>query len=82
MSNKTETETPLAKLERSLIDEFVRGRGYDPHQLADLPEAERERVLADADIYVSGKLAEVEARSHFLGEIHDGTPGIVKNSGE
>lgn len=65
-------DVPLGKLERSLIDEFIRGRGYDPHQLVDLPEGERERLLTDASIYASMKLVEVEARSHFLDKIHDG----------
>ena len=75
MSNKTDIrrfEAPLGQLERSLIDEFVRARGYQPNTLADLPEHERERLLADASIYASGKLTEVEARSHFVDEIHDG----------
>jgi len=82
MGKETETrslEAPLGRLERSLIDDFVRGRGHDPNRLADLPERERKKLLADADIYVSGKLAEVEARSHFLGEIRDSTPGISKS---
>jgi hypothetical protein len=35
-------------------------------------------LLADASVYASGKLMEVEARSHFLDEIHDGTPGVLK----
>ena len=69
-------EPPLGQLERALIDEFVRARGYDPLKLADLPEEERERLLRDASVYASGKLTEVEARSHFLDEIHDGIPGI------
>lgn len=66
-------EAPLGQLERSLIEEFVRARGHEPNTLADLPEHERERLLADASIYASGKLTEVEARSHFVDEIHDGT---------
>ena len=81
MSDDTETrffESPLGQIERTFIDEFVRARGYDPHKLGDLPEHERERLLADAGVYASGKLMEVEARSHFLDEIHDGTSGILK----
>ena len=81
MSNESETrplEAPLGQLERSLIDEFISARGYDPTKLPDLPEHEREKLLADASVYASGKLMEVEARSHFLDEIHDGTPGVPK----
>jgi len=81
MSTKTETPTaepPLAELERSLTDEFVRARGHDPNTLQNLPVDERERLLADAAIHVSGKLAEVEARSHFVDEIHHNAPEILK----
>ena len=84
MSTKAKThslEAPLGQLERSLIDEFIQARGYDPTALAGLPEHERETLLADASIYASGKLAEVEARSHFVDEIHDGTPSIPKSGG-
>jgi hypothetical protein len=81
MSNETRIrlrEAPLGELERSLIDEFVRARGYDPNKLAELTEHDRHKLLADASVYASGKLVEVEARSRFLDEIHDGTPGISK----
>jgi hypothetical protein len=64
-------EPPLGELERALIEEYVRARGYDPLRLADLTEPERNHLLADASVYASGKLGEVEARSHFLDEIHD-----------
>jgi len=85
MSNKTQTdslEAPLAQLERSLIDEFVRARGHDPDKLTDLPAHERKRLLADASVYASGKLTEVEARSHFVDEIHGGMPATPKSGVE
>jgi hypothetical protein len=85
MRNKTDVralEAPFGQLERSLIDEFVRQRGHDPDKLADLPDHDREKLLADASIYASGKLTEVEARSHFIDEIHDGTPAIPKSDVE
>lgn len=71
-------QPPLGQLERALIDEFVRARGYDPLKLADVPEAERETLLKDASVYASARLAEVESRSHFVHEIHDGVPGVAK----
>ena len=71
-------EAPLGQLERALIDEFVRARGYDPLRLADLPGEERERLLKEASVYASGRLTEVESRSRFLDEIHDGVPGVAK----
>jgi len=69
-------DPPLGQLERSLIEEFVRARGYDPLKLADLPVQERQRLLADASVYASGKLMEVEARSRFLDEIRNRKAGL------
>jgi hypothetical protein len=79
--NKSEippVEAPLGELERALIAEFVRARGYDPQKLSDLPQEERQSLLKDASVYASGKLMEIEARSHLLDELHDGVPGIPK----
>lgn len=73
------SEAPLSQLERSLIEEFVRARGYDPNTLTSLPEHDRQKLLSDAGVYASGKLMEVEARSHFLDEIHDGAAGIPRS---
>jgi hypothetical protein len=66
-------ESPLAQLERGFIEDFVRSHGYDPLKLAELPAEERERLLKGASIYASGKLVEVEARAHYLDDIHDGS---------
>jgi hypothetical protein len=65
-------ETPLGQLERTLIAEFVRARGYDPLRLAELSEHDRITLLKEASIYASGKLTEMESREHFLDEIHHG----------
>ena len=77
MSNDTferlAVESPLAQLERTIIDEFMRVRGHDPRKLADLPALERDSLLRQASVFASSRLAEVESRSHFLHEIHDGS---------
>ena len=62
---------PLGYLERTLIDGFLRSRGVDPRAVSELPESEREKLLADASVYASGKLMEMEARSHYVEQIHD-----------
>ena len=54
-----------------LIDQFLRVRGFDRLRLSELPPERREKLLAEASVYASGKLVEVEARSHFVDEIHD-----------
>ena len=41
---------PNAGLERSIIDEFIRRRGYDPAALQQLPEEVRVRVQAEASM--------------------------------
>lgn len=71
-------EAPLGQLERALIDEFVRARGYDPLKLKEVPDEERRALLKEASLYASGRLSEVEARSHFLDEIHDGVSAAPK----
>jgi hypothetical protein len=72
-------EALLGRLERALIDDYLAARGCDPVALANLPELERAKLLAEASVYASGKLVEVEARSHFLDDIHSGLPGISKD---
>jgi len=72
-------DAPFGRLERALIDEFIRARGHDPRNLSGLPEHERERLLRDASIEASTRLAEVESRSHFVHELHDGVTGIPNN---
>jgi hypothetical protein len=66
-------EDPFGQLERNLIDEFVRARGYDLHKIDELPELERMELLKAACAYASARLAEVEARFHYVHEIHDGS---------
>jgi hypothetical protein len=71
------SDAPLGQLERSLIDEFVRSRGHSHESLGQLPEAERERLLREASLYASVRMAEVESRSHYVHEIHHAS-GVAK----
>ena len=69
----TERQTmadPEAGLENALIEEFLRSKGIDAAALAALPPDERQRVLAQASVYATSKLAEIEARAHFVHELH------------
>jgi hypothetical protein len=67
-------QAPLAQLERTQIEEFLLLRGHDFSTVASLPEAERHALLKDASLHASARLAEIEARSHYVHEIH-GEPG-------
>jgi len=75
---ETPVQPPLGQLERALIDQFVRERGHDPARLSEMSEPEREKLLRQASLYASAKLSEVESRSHFLDEMHDGAAGTTK----
>lgn len=70
--DQSAAEAPLGQLERSLIEEFVRGRGYDPDDLSALADADRHALLKEASVYASSRLTEVESRARFIHEIHDG----------
>ena len=60
-----------AKLERALVDEFLRLRGYGRDDLSALPGDERAQLLREARIHAAERLAEIGARAHYVKEIHD-----------
>lgn len=60
-----------AKLERALVDEFLRQLGHSREGLAALPADERARLLGQARAHASEKLAEIGARAHYVKELHD-----------
>ena len=66
-------ENPERQLEQMLIQEFLRARGYDSRRLEALPEKDRTRLLTEASVHAAGKLAEVEARAHFVHDVHGST---------
>jgi hypothetical protein len=68
-------QIPLAELERTFIDEYVRAQGYDPRKLSDLPDDTREALLKAASVFASTKLTQVESRSHYVKEIHEHSSG-------
>jgi hypothetical protein len=63
-------QEPLAELERLIIDDYVRGAGHDPATIHTLSDETSRRVLASASTFASQRLAEVEARSHYLRKLH------------
>jgi hypothetical protein len=64
---------PLAQLERTLIDEFLRLRGYDPATIGTLAEDQLSALMKEASLYASAKLTEVETRAHYVDELHHAT---------
>lgn len=63
-------EEPLAALERLLISEYLASAGADLASLLRRHDEEANRMLADASKYAASRLAEVEARSHYLKKLH------------
>ena len=63
-------QDPNGSLESELINEFLRTRGYDRRSLDSLPDDERRRLLRAASMHAAGKLTEIEARAHFVDELH------------
>jgi hypothetical protein len=63
-------EDPEGQLEQALIEEFLRARGLDSVTLHTLPDDKAKRVLTEASVYASARLAEVDARAHFVHRIH------------
>jgi hypothetical protein len=61
---------PTKQLEEALIDEYLRDRGHDRHSAHALPGDEARHLLAGASLYASARLSEVEARAHYVHELH------------
>lgn len=63
---------PLAELERRIIDDYLRDHGHDPGTLRQSSDLHARQILAAAATYASTRLSEVEARSHYVRELHTG----------
>jgi len=61
---------PLAQLEKNFIDEFLRARGVDRQSVQQLPAEQAKSLLKGASVYAATKLTEVEARAHYVHELH------------
>ncbi len=73
-------EDPRAKLEKAFIDEYLRHQGCDPEKVHELPEELVKQLMTKACRYASLKLMEMEARAHFVEEIHGAMSHAVEKS--
>ena len=71
-------EDPNAMLEKALIEEYLKARGYSHEDLKKLPPEVVEKLMKEASQYASLKLEEVEARAHFVKELHDDASSLEK----
>jgi hypothetical protein len=62
-------EEPHAALERALIDEFLAERGHTMRSVAALSAPKRDSLLRAAAAFATLRLAEIEAKAHFVDEI-------------
>ena len=72
------TEDPNAMLEKALIEEYLKLKGYTHEDLKKLPAEIVEHLMREASQYASLKMEEVEARAHFVKELHDDQSPLEK----
>jgi hypothetical protein len=61
---------PEAALEQAFIDGYLRAKGVESGQVHTLAQAEATRLMTEASVYAAAKLAEVEARAHYVHDVH------------
>lgn len=71
---ETPLEDPQARLERAFIQEFLQQHGYDLSTIDLKSPGERRELLVQAAQYAAGRLAEIDARAAYVGELHKGVP--------
>lgn len=67
-----------ALLEKTLIEEYLHEKGYSLEALKKLPAKIAENLMSEASRYASLKMEEVEARAHFVKELHDDAAPLEK----
>ena len=67
-----------ALLENSLIEEYLKQKGYSHEDLKKLPAELVEKLMKEASQYASLKMEEVQARAHFVKELHDDASALEK----
>ena len=59
-------EEPLAQLERELMTAYVAGAGENIEALVSRTDEQARRLVADASLYATSRLSEIETRLHYL----------------
>jgi hypothetical protein len=68
--DKNVLEGPGTALEKQLVADYLREKGYRMVDLKKLPEDKAKILMQEACKYASLKLADIEAKSLFRKEIH------------
>lgn len=64
------TNAPQSPLERQLIIDFLKEKGYKLGDLKRLPRKQSKALMSQACTHASLRLAEIEARSRFREKTH------------
>ena len=71
MDEKFVMEDKKANLAKSFIEQRLRSQGYTLDSLCQLPPEQAKKIMVDASIYASLKLAEVENTAHLVRTIQN-----------
>jgi len=73
MSEKNENirDGPESTMEKILLEEYLRTRGFSFKDLCKLPEEEAKSLMIEACKYASLKLAQVESTARFREKIRE-----------
>jgi hypothetical protein len=77
MSERAERplEDPMALLERAFIEQFLREHHHTLDSIVLLPPDQRRLLMVKATQHATVRLAEVDARSAYVHEIHGAKEG-------
>ena len=67
---RSATKAPQSPLERQLIIDFLKEKGYKLEDLRRLPRKHSKALMSQACTFASLRLAEIEARSQFRQKTH------------
>ena len=71
-------EDPNALLENALIKEYLKEKGYSHEDLKKLSADLVEKLMKEATQYASLKMEEVQARAHFINDLHEDASSLEK----
>lgn len=64
MSEESIRDGPQSKMEKTLLEEYLRSKGYSFKDLCNLPEEKAKILMIEACKYASLKLAQLESTAH------------------
>lgn len=67
--SKKVLEGPESWMEKMLLEEYLRGKGYQLKDLHTLPKEQASQLMTEASQYASLRMAQVESSAHFREKI-------------